>query len=167
MKDLNNRTLPATDPAAMLAYHRELTELSKTANAARGTFNELSERVKYYRSATRLLEDEDLEQRVAALEDQVDALRITMYGDPLKRKLEIDQAPSLSRRINTAIYTGMSSLSDPTETSKMVKKIAEEQLSPVLATLQKLREESLPAIDAELDRLGAPWTPGRVLRPRN
>ena len=41
--DLENRTLPAPDPAAMLAYHPALSDLSKNANAVRGTFNELDE----------------------------------------------------------------------------------------------------------------------------
>ena len=47
-------------------------------------------------------------------------------------QLEIDQAPPLSSRINTAIYAGLSSGSDPTETAKMVKRIAEQQLGPVI-----------------------------------
>jgi len=167
VKDLENRTLPATDPAAMLAYHRELSELSKSANAMRGTFGELNERLEYYQAALRLVERPDLKEKVDALEDKLKAIRIQLYGDPIKRKLEIDQAPAISRRINTAIWTGTSSLSDPTKTSAMVKAIAEEQLGPVMAALQNIMTQDIPAIDAVLDSARAPWTPGRVIGPKN
>lgn len=45
----------------------------------------------------------------------------------------------------------------------MVKAIAEEQLTPVIEILKALLDEAVPAIDAELTRLGAPWTPGRII----
>lgn len=163
VKDLNKRTLPATDPATMLAYHRALSDLSKNANDLRSTFNELDERLKYYRAAVRLVDSPDLGKKVDALEDKLKAIRKQLYGDPIKQQLEIDQAPSLSNRINTAIYTGMSSLSDPTRTSAMVKSIAEEQLGPVMTTLRQIMTADVPAIDATLDGARAPWTPGRVI----
>jgi len=167
VKDLKNRTLPATDPAAMLAYHRELTNLSKNSNAVRNTYRELDERLTYYRAALRLVDRPELNKQVEALADKLKAIRTQLYGDPIKQKLEIDQAPSISNRINTAVWTGMSSLSDPTKTSAMVKAIAEEQLGPVMTALQDIMTEDVPAIDAVLDSARAPWTPGRVIGPKN
>jgi hypothetical protein len=151
----------------MLAYHRELTDLSKTANAMRSTYNELNERLEYYRAALRLVDRPALSKQVDALEDKLKAIRVKLYGDPIKQQLEIDQAPSISSRINTAIYTGMSSLSDPTKTSAMVKAIAEEQLGPVMLALKEVMNEDVPAIDAVLDGARAPWTPGRVIGTKN
>lgn len=167
VKDLKNRTLPATDPAAMLAYHRELTNLSKNSNAVRNTYRELDERLTYYRAALRLVDRPELNKQVEALADKLKTIRTQLYGDPIKQKLEIDQAPSISNRINTAVWTGMSSLSDPTKTSAMVKAIAEEQLGPVMTALQDIMTEDVPAIDAVLDSARAPWTPGRVIGPKN
>ncbi len=164
VKSLGNRTLPPSDPEAMLAFHRDLMQLSKSANGARSAYNELNDLLPYYRAAARLIESASLDQRLDALEAKLKDLRIEMYGDPLKRQLEIDQAPSLSSRINTAIYAGMSSSTDPTETARMVKRIAEEKLGPVLAILKGILETDIPAIDAELNANQAPWTPGRVLQ---
>ncbi|MEM9837398.1 MAG: glycosyl hydrolase, partial [Bacteroidota bacterium] len=166
VKDLNNRTLPATDPAAMLAYHRDLSELSKNANALRSTYGELNERLKYYRAAQRLVDHPDLAKMVDTMEDKLKALRIQLYGDPIKRQLEIDQAPSLSNRINTAIWTGMSSLSDPTKTSMMVKTIAEEQLAPAMTLLEGIMANEVSTIDELLDNARAPWTPGRGIKTK-
>jgi hypothetical protein len=39
---------------------------------------------------------------------------------------------------------------------------ASEEFSPVLARLKELVEVDLKGIETTLERLGAPWTPGRV-----
>ncbi len=163
VKTLDNLTLPPADPAAMLAFHRELMDLSKAEQGARSTFNQLNEALKYYKSAARIVKDNSLNDRIDAMEAQLDEIRISLYGDPIKRQLEIDQAPSVSNRVNTAIWTGTSSITDPTETLKEVKNIAQEYLDPVIASLKKIVEEDLLAINAILDENNAPWTPGRVI----
>lgn len=163
VKSLDNRTLPASDPEAMLAYHKELTKLSKSANSARNAYNEINERLEYYQAAARIVSSESLTSMISELEERLDDIRLKMYGNQIKSQLEINHAPSLNSRINTAIFTGMASQSDPTETSKMVKEIAEAQLSPIIDTLKDILGLSIPAIDAELNRLNAPWTPGRII----
>lgn len=163
VKSLNNLTLPPKDPQAMLAFHKELMRLSKSANSARSAYGEISDRMEYYKAAARLVESSTLNQRIERLEIKLDEIRQIMYGDPIKNRLEIDQPPTLNNRINTAINSGLSSTMDPTETSKMVKQIAETQLRPVIASLKEILNTDLPAIDAELSRLGAPWTPGRII----
>ncbi len=163
VKSLNNRTLPASNPEEMLVYHKQLTSLSKTANSARNAYNELNDRLSYYKAASRITTNEALESMISEMESDLDEVRLIMFGDQNKSRLEIDQAPSLNSRINVAIGSGMSSQSDPTQTSMMVKEIAETQLKPVIETLKEMLNNTLPEIDAELNRLGAPWTPGRII----
>ena len=163
VKSLNNRTLPSENPEKMLAFHKELTKLSKSANSARSAFNEINDRLEYYKAAARIVDSEMLSSKLKLLEETLADIRLMMYGNRIKSQLEIDQAPSLSSRINTAIGAGMSSRSDPTKTSMMVKNIAESQLKPVIKTLKAIIETSIPEIDEELNRLGAPWTPGRII----
>ena len=97
------------------------------------------------------------------MEDQLDEIQISLFGDPIKRQLEIDQVPSVSNRVNTAIWSGTSSFADPTETAKEVKRIGQQYLDPVIASLKKIAEEDVPAINAILDENNAPWTPGRII----
>lgn len=163
VKTLDNRSVPPTDQAAMLAFHRDLMQLSKTANSARRAFGEIGDAYDYYRAANRVVNSASLEEKLDALEAKLKEIRIAMYGDPIKSQLEIDQAPSLFNRVNTAVYSGNSSFSDPTQTAMMVKQIAETHLGPVIESLKEIMEEDLPAIDAELDASRAPWTPGRIL----
>jgi hypothetical protein len=163
VKSLNNRTLPPTNPEEMLAYQIELTKLSKAANSARYAFGDINDKLEYYQAAARIVTSEALDTMLDELEAKLEEFRIVMYGNPIKNQLEIDQAPSLNNRINTAIFSGINSGTDPTGTSKMVKEIAESQLKPLIESLKVIIENDIPAINAELDRLGAPWTPGRII----
>ncbi|MEN2280918.1 glycosyl hydrolase [Algoriphagus sp. SE2] len=167
VKTLDNQTVPMADPAAMLAFHQELMELSKSANGARSSYDQLREALKYYQAAARIVKSPSLDAKIDTMESVLDEIEITMFGDPIKRQLEIDQAPSLSSRVNTAIYSGSTSLTDPTTTSKEVKRIAEKYLNPVIASLKELIEVNVPAINAELDANQAPWTPGRIIDIKN
>lgn len=167
VRTLNNQTLPAADPAAMLAFHQQLMELSKSANGARRAYNQLQEALKYYKAAARMVKSTTLNEKIDDMEAALKEVRLTMFGDPIKRQLEIDQAPALTRRINTAIYTGSASLTDPSETSQQVKAVAEKYLDPVIASLKKLMKEDVPAINAELDANQAPWTPGRIIEMKD
>ncbi|MEQ6168176.1 glycosyl hydrolase [Ekhidna sp. MALMAid0563] len=163
VKTLDNQTIPPSDPEAMLAFHQQLMQLSKSANGARSTYDQLQEALKYYKAAARMVNSNSLDEKVDNLEEKLKEIQMTLFGDPIKRQLEIDQSPSLSRRVNTAIYTGTSSFSDPTETSKQVKAIAEKYLNPVINSLKTIMSEDVPAINAELDANQAPWTPGRII----
>jgi photosystem II stability/assembly factor-like uncharacterized protein len=163
VKSLDNVTLPASNPEELLAFHMELTELSKSANSARSAYNELNDRLEYYHAAARIVNSAELSTMLSSMEEKLDEIQLIMFGDPNNRSLEIDQAPSLNNRINIAISSGIGTTQDPTETSAMVKAIAEEQLVPVVEMLKGMLESDVPAIDAELSRLGAPWTPGRIL----
>ena len=167
VKTLDNQTVPMADPAAMLAFHQELMELSKSANGARSSYDQLREALKYYQAAARIVKSPSLDAKIDTMESVLDEIEISMFGDPIKRQLEIDQAPSLSSRVNTAIYSGSTSLTDPSTTSKEVKRIAEKYLNPVIASLKELIEINVPAINAELDANQAPWTPGRIIEMKN
>ena len=163
VKSLGNRSLPPTDPAAMLAFHQDLMQLSKSAHAVTESYQQLSERLTYYQAANRMMDNQALSEKLNALEDKLESISIALFGDPLKSQLEIDQSPSLTNRINTAIYSGNSSFSDPTQTAKMVKEIAQERLTPVIASMKEILSRDIPEIDQMLNQAQAPWTPGRIL----
>jgi hypothetical protein len=164
VRTLGNVTLPAENPDEMLAYHKELMDLSKSANSARSAYNELNDRLNYYKAALKAVNDEvSLAEKVSVMEEDLKEIRKVMFGDRIASQLELPQAPSLNSRINTAIGSGLSSTSDPTETSRRVKAIAEKELKPVLQSLHDIMNRQVPAIDRQLNELNAPWTPGRII----
>ena len=67
----------------------------------------------------------------------------------------------LSRRLNIMIRTHWSSTSELTKTETDQLEILKEEFPPVLAQLEKVVEE-IRELDQQLEKLKAPWTPGRV-----
>lgn len=164
IRTLGNVTLPADNPDEMLAYHKQLMDLSKSANSARSAYNELNERLSYYQAALKAVGDQSgLADKITSMEEDLEEIRKVMFGDRIASQLEMRQAPSLNSRINTAISSGLSSTSDPTDTSRRVKAIAEKELKPVLQSLRDIMNRQVPAIDRQLNALNAPWTPGRII----
>ncbi|OAN60421.1 glycosyl hydrolase [Balneola sp. EhC07] len=166
VRSLGNVTLPAEDPEAMLAFHKQLNQLSKAANSARSAVGEAQERLQYYKGALKALGSDapsGLASDIEQLEEKLDEINMIMFGDRLAGRLEIQRAPSLNSRINNAIGAGTSSTSDPTGTSKRVAEIAKKQLKPVIEMLKEIMNTDIPEIDNKLKGTDAPWTPGRVL----
>ena len=166
VRSLDNVTLPAEDPEAMLAFHKQLNQLSKAANSARNAAGEAQERLQYYKGAMKALGSEapsGLASDIEQFEEKLDEINMIMFGDRLAGQLEMQRAPSLNSRINNAIGAGTSSTSDPTGTSKRVAEIAKKQLKPVIDKLKEIINKDIPEIDAKLSGTDAPWTPGRVL----
>lgn len=166
VKPLGNVTLPAEDPEAMLAFHKQLNDLSKVSNSARSVYGDASEKLQLYKAALKALGNEapaGLSKNIEVLEDKLDQINLMMFGDRIASSLEMQQAPLLNSRINTAIFSGTSSTSDPTGTSKRVAEIATQKLKPVIEMLKEIMKNDIPTIDKQLDQTDAPWTPGRVL----
>ncbi|MFI5406102.1 MAG: hypothetical protein ACHQ1D_06265, partial [Nitrososphaerales archaeon] len=54
------------------------------------------------------------------------------------------------------------SSSAPTQTQINNLRVASEEFALLLTQLQTLLEVDLPNLESEMERYGAPWTPGRV-----
>ena len=163
---LDNRTFPASSQADLLAFQRELGEANKAMSGARQSVNEVSERISYYRGALKGFDNEpttQIEQAIDQLEEKLDGIRLALFGDTIKNRLEIDQQPSISTRVNNAVFAGFASTADPTTTQKEVLELVEKELRPVLATLSSIYQSDIIRIERMLDDIGAGWTPGRVI----
>ena len=58
---------------------------------------------------------------------------------------------------------GWNNSSAPTETQRQTFGIARDEFKgEVLPELKQILDTALPAFEAKLEALGAPWTPGRV-----
>ena len=70
--------------------------------------------------------------------------------------------PGIRSRVSRVVWGGWDSSSNPTQTHRDELRIAGEQFTGVLAELRTIVTVDLPALEADLEDLGAPWTPGRV-----
>ncbi len=54
------------------------------------------------------------------------------------------------------------STSGITTTEKEGYEILKEEFPPILNALKRIVETDIPALEAELNKIDAPWTPGRL-----
>jgi hypothetical protein len=105
-----------------------------------------------------------LHDQARGLQRRLNAILVALRGD---RSLGARGGPTpaaISERANTISGELNRSLSKPTTTHEQQYRIALELLGLERASLRQLVDADVPAIERELDRLGAPYTPGRVPR---
>ncbi|MBD3414012.1 MAG: glycosyl hydrolase [Candidatus Aminicenantes bacterium] len=163
-KTLGNTTLPAEDKAALVDFQKKVRKLSHSVNAASSVLRDLQARTTHYKVALKsvTVPHKELFSQIIDLEKKLEDIQRQMYGDSIKRRLDMDAEPGLSRRINSIIYEQWKSTSAPTQTQKDNYQIVVDQFSPIYEQLKTILEKDVKNIEQKLDQIGAPYTPGRL-----
>lgn len=91
------------------------------------------------------------------------ALLIELRGDQSLGSRSVPLPESINSRVNGISGEQARSFSRPTTTHEEQYTIASELFAAELPKLQQLVTRDMPALERELERVGAPWTPGRVV----
>jgi len=105
-----------------------------------------------------------LHDQARSLQRRLAAILVELQGD---RRLGSRSGPApvaISERANTISSELNRTLARPTMTHEQQYQIASELFAAERAKLKTLVETEVPAIERELERLGAPYTPGRLPR---
>jgi len=166
VKRLDNTIMPAKDSAAKVQFQKDVTELSRKIQGAGRMIGEVDSKLKHIREAIEKIEvpNEVLYDSYYEISDRLKALRLALYGDDIKTRLDIDQPPSPASRMGWIEYEQGGSTSDPTQTHIMSYEIAEEEFEPILTNLETLVKEDLEALEQQLEDADAPYTPGRAIK---
>ncbi len=161
---LGNTSLPAEDRAELVAFQKEVRELSRAVNAASSIVRDLADKVGHFKVALKsvTVDDTQIYAEIKNLEAQVDEIQRKLFGDRLLRRIDKDAEPGLSSRVNSIIYEQWRSTSAPTRTQRDAYEIVAEEFSPILQVVKKLVEEDVKKIEKKLEEIGAPYTPGRI-----
>lgn len=167
---LANTTLPAKDRAEVAAFQQRTGRLQRAVLGAERLVGDLKERLALLRIAA----DAPLaagfapeaapgiDARLRALELELAKIGIALSGDGFLRARNEADLPSISERIQNVVYSSWTSTAEPTRTQRDAYTLAGEAFERELARLRKFVEVDLAAVEAELERAGAPWTPGRL-----
>ena len=163
-KTLGNTSLPAKDKKALVEFQKKVRKLSHSVNAASRVIRELDTRISHYKAALKsvTVPHEELFNQITELEKKIVRLQRQMFGDSLRRRLDLDAEPGLTSRINSIIYEQWKSTSAPTQTQKDNYQIAVDEFTPIYQDLKKTLEKDVKNIDQRLNEIGAPYTPGRL-----
>ena len=164
VKELDNRTLPAEDWAAMAAFKKKAIRLVNAMNATRGALGQMNDKISSYKAATKAFpaaEANDMMKEVLALEAKVRDLNIRLNGDSDYNRLDLDAPYSTRQRAQNALFDVFGSTANITGTSEAGYDIAADEFGPILADVKSLMKD-FDQMDNKLGSSGAPLTPGRL-----
>jgi len=107
---------------------------------------------------------DELYREARALELEIADLELRLTGDRIRRSKNSPTPPSILQRVQGIVYGHWSSTSAPTRTYLDAYEIAADEFEPLLRDLSELVDVKLKQLEARLEEVGAPWTPGRVPR---
>jgi photosystem II stability/assembly factor-like uncharacterized protein len=157
-------TLPARDRAAVLAFQRRTARLQRAVLGAEQLVGELQVRLEMLRKAIPGAPSLEVAADARARELQIvlDEISIALSGDKFLREREENSPPSISERVQNVVYSSWFSTAEPTRTQTDAYRIAGAAFERELARLREVVATTLPALEQELERAGAPWTTGRL-----
>ncbi|MBK9357662.1 MAG: hypothetical protein IPN08_09800 [Bacteroidales bacterium] len=163
---LNNTTLPAEDRAALVAFQQQVAELIRKVQGTDNFAGELSGKISTMMQAVHQAPgaSPELLARLYTLSLKVDDILFAFNGkQPKASREENPPAPvCINERMGNIIYAFYGSTSAPTATHRRSYDIVMDEFTPIHAQLKQISQVDLPAIEAEMEKAGVPYTPGRL-----
>lgn len=163
VRPLDLATFPAEDRAAVQAFRLEAAELQRAAHAAVEIVAETEERIDHLHQA--VLETPGVDQmlfgKIAAIEADLDLIRVELVGDLSAARRNHAVAPSILGRVEGAAGDQWYVTSAPTQVNRDSLRWASEAFTELLPKLRRLVEDRLQPLERRLEASGAPWTPSR------
>jgi len=166
VKYVGPHPLPAEDLKVLVDFQKLVLKLQRDLAATTGTANELSTRLDQVKTALDLTPTapadarEKIRKLIIRHRDTVRALN----GDSFLQARWENLPPSISDRVGDAAAGTRTIVDKPTETQRDQARIAREELDREAGKIRELVEKDLKELETLLDKLGAPWTPGRLPR---
>ena len=162
-------TLPAPDFAAMQAFEKKLASLQRAVLGAGEAANDAENRMKLLAKAIEDTPSADQKMRdeAQAMILRVKDIQKALNGDPVVRKYQEPDPPSITERVQQVVLAHWTTTSAPTGTQQQNYDVAASAFGSVLDQLRKLVETDLKNLEGRAEAAGAPYTPGRVPNWKN
>ena len=162
---LSNTTLPAKDKVAAQEFYKKVGELWRVMSGTERYLNELETKTAYIQQALQTVNDAPQDMKNEAQQIEYDLQNIEFIFDGTPARASWEEVPPenmpLSVRMGEIAWASWSSTSAPTTTQKTNYEVVKQELVPVLENLKSI-DEKLTTLQTELDKMKAPYTPGRV-----
>ncbi|WP_299361782.1 glycosyl hydrolase [Winogradskyella sp.] len=169
VKALDNVELPAENRAEKVAFQKAVSKLQADFGIAQKLMSESRNKLKYIKAAIKRAEQplSNLSVSVKAIEDQLDEMQLAMYGDPVKRRLDIGQPPSPASRLGSIGWEQKYSTATPTQTHRDSYAIAKDEIKAIKSKMERIFNQDIKTLEQKLIDAGAPYTPGRGYENKN
>ena len=166
VKPLNNATLPAKDRKEVMDFYKKLAELNRVVSGTENFAEDLMDRIKNDKQAAQrsLNTSTELMSKITDVESRLDDVLWKFNGQKPKASQEenIPAIPSINDRMGSIMWVHYRSTAGITQSQRDIFKILKEEFPPVLNQLKAILNTDIPAIEKELESIGAPYTPGRI-----
>jgi photosystem II stability/assembly factor-like uncharacterized protein len=163
-KVLSNATLPATNRSELVAFQKKFWEFNRAVEGALNATRDLKKKtdlliyaIKQTPNAPNSLMDD-----AVRIKRETDDVLQHLYRDETIANRNEPRPASIYDRLNEIAWGLWRTTSSPTETQRESFKVASEEFTPILAQVKNLIEIDLKNLEAQMEKYGAPWTPGRV-----
>ena len=164
VKRMREGALRGASPEAVSAFARRTDLAAGAVAAADAALDVAAERADLLAHALeRSTATPALDAALRAVRVEIYELEVALRGQPAKGTLSHPTPPSIAGRVSVAQIGTSWSTYGPTPTLARSLEIAEQELARFKPRLAKLVDESLPALERQLDAAGVPWTPGRKI----
>ncbi|MEI6574953.1 MAG: glycosyl hydrolase [Bacteroidota bacterium] len=163
-KILYDHQLTPTNRQQNAVFQEKVSDLARVVSGSSRELSAMKEKVKVMREAFHMTAEKTIayDSKVKAILDRLDSLSNLMEGDPSLSKRNENQPPSITDRVNNVIYGIYNTTTTPTQTMQQDYVIAANAFGPVLASLKKFQDIDIKELETALEKLGAPYTPGRL-----
>lgn len=160
---LNNTTLPADDKLALDAFNKKVAELTRAITGANAFRNDLVEKIGYLKKA--VLDGAEVPisiyNNVINIESDLRELNRKLNGDQLRARYEGGTPTSVKGRVDLITGALWSTTAAPTNTFIKSYDAAASKFDEILNDLKSI-DNSIKIVESELEKSGAPYTPGRI-----
>jgi hypothetical protein len=163
---LNNSTLPIADRSELVKFQKNANELARTI---RGTGRFLDDMIKRVTDIKQALINtpeapNDLMVKADNLSKKLKDISL-MFERESKFPSTEENPPSqvtFNERLSVLAYTHYRSSSNITQNERNAYKVLMDKFPPVLEQLKNLYNYDLKSLESDMEKYGAPWTPGRI-----
>jgi len=165
-KKLNNVTLPAADYSENIAFAQKVSRLAVAMTGTDRLTAELTAKVENMKQAIYSMPgiSQELMNKARALSSELEEIRFALNG--VQAKASQEETPpalvALNSRLQNLVSSHIGNSAGISASEKAEYDILKGEFPPVLSRLKKIAETDIPALEKELNRLNAPWTPGRI-----
>jgi chromosome segregation ATPase len=152
------------DRAALEQFQQKLTHLDRALTGAIHVGNDLSQRMTLIHQSLRDTPGDvsGLVTRADDIQNRLREIMRALRGDEVLRRRQENTPAAINDRINQIEQEERFSTVRPTQTHIDTFNIAAQQFGDQLSKLRQLVDVDLKKLDDDMEKAGAPWTPGHV-----
>jgi chromosome segregation ATPase len=162
-KLLNADALAESEKKQLSEFSKKVSELRRAVGAADSYRAELSNKMKYIKTAVNEVPQklENLPAELLTIDKKLVEINTQLNGDATLAKREFETIPSINSRVGSMEYTLWNVSVAPTQTFIKSYDIATSQFSKILVSIKEV-DESIKKVEGILEENKAPYTPGRL-----